>query len=142
MMKYVSVLLLSTFLFGCASGAHVVTGKSRPEIEESQVFFFETAPVFSYEVIGIVKASSDKGFSEEARKEKAIKELKNQAAKIGANGVILEEVTQLSFRGLGSSIGLGIGSRSGVRTSFGSSFSFPTAEAIGTAIYYQPNLVD
>jgi uncharacterized protein YbjQ (UPF0145 family) len=135
--KYLTVLMLPVFLFGCSSGSHVITGQQLPEIEVDQVAVFEKAPSFDYKVIGTVLAASDNGFTEDSRKEKATNELKEQAAKIGANGVILDEVTQLSFRRLGSGIGISGGSRSGVGASIGSSFSFPTTEAKGTAIYYE-----
>jgi uncharacterized protein YbjQ (UPF0145 family) len=139
--KYLSVLVLPVLLFGCASGSHVVTGQQMPELEVDQVTVFEQAPAFAYEVVGTVYASSDNGFTEDSRKEKATLELREQAAKIGANGVILDEVTQLSFRRLGTGVGISAGSGGGLGTSIGSSFSFPTTEAKGTAIYYETESV-
>ncbi|WP_100636398.1 hypothetical protein [Marinomonas sp. ef1] len=139
--KYLSVLALPALLFGCSSGSHVVTGQQMPELEVEQVTIFEEAPAFDYKVIGTVRASSDNGFTEDSRKEKATKELKEQAAKIGANGVILDEVTQLSFRRLGTGVGISAGSGGGIGTSIGSSFSFPTTEAKGTAIFYETDSV-
>lgn len=133
---YWLVLVFPVFLFGCASGSHVITGQQRPEIEVDQVSVFTEIPTFEFEVIGTVRASSDNGFSEDSRKEKATQELKEQAAKIGANGVIVGDVTQLSFRRLGTGVGVSVGSGGGVGTSIGSSFSFPTTEVIGKAIYY------
>ncbi|NVK75128.1 MAG: hypothetical protein HWE24_16785 [Oceanospirillaceae bacterium] len=135
--KYLFVLALPVLLFGCASGSHVVTGQQMPELDPDQVTVFEKAPEFDYKVIGIVRASSDNGFTEDSRREKATQELKEQAAEIGANGVILDDVTQLSFRRLGTGIGISASSSGGVGTSIGSSFSFPTAEAKGTAIFYE-----
>ncbi|MBU2320306.1 MAG: DUF4156 domain-containing protein, partial [Gammaproteobacteria bacterium] len=128
-------------LFGCSSGSHVVTGQQLPELEVEQVTVFEEVPAFDYKVIGTVRASSDNGFTEDSRKEKATQELKEQAAKIGANGVILDEVTQLSFRRLGTGVGISAGSGGGIGTSIGSSFSFPTTEAKGTAIFYETDSV-
>ncbi|MBU1293922.1 hypothetical protein [Marinomonas polaris] len=139
--KYLSVLTLPVLLFGCSSGSHVVTGQQLPELEVEQVTVFEEAPAFDYKVIGTVRASSDNGFTEDSRKEKATQELKEQAAKIGANGVILDEVTQLSFRRLGTGVGISAGSGGGIGTSIGSSFSFPTTEAKGTAIFYETDSV-
>ncbi|MBU2240563.1 MAG: hypothetical protein KJ868_21385, partial [Gammaproteobacteria bacterium] len=80
--KYLSVLTLPVLLFGCSSGSHVVTGQQLPELEVEQVTVFEEAPAFDYKVIGTVRASSDNGFTEDSRKEKATQELKEQAAKI------------------------------------------------------------
>ena len=139
--KYLSVLALPVLLFGCSSGSHVVTRQQLPELEVEQVTVFEEVPAFDYKVIGTVRASSDNGFTENSRKEKATQELKEQAAKIGANGVILDEVTQLSFRRLGTGVGISAGSGGGIGTSIGSSFSFPTTEAKGTAIFYETDSV-
>ena len=138
--KYLSLFALPVVLFGCSTGSHVVTGQQLPEIEVDQVTVFEEAPAFDYEVIGTVRASSDGGFSEDSRKEKAVEELKEQAAKIGANGVILEDVSQLSFRRLGTGVGISANSSGGFGTSIGSSFSFPTAEVKGTAIHFESDL--
>ncbi|ETX09436.1 hypothetical protein MUS1_08760 [Marinomonas ushuaiensis DSM 15871] len=140
-MKYLSVLALPVFLFGCSSGSHVITGQQMPELEAVQVSVFENAPSFDYQVIGVVTASSDGGFTEGSRQEKATEELKKQAAKIGANGVILDEVTQLSFRSLGAGVGVSAGSSGGLGASIGSGFSFPTTETKGTAIYYEVEAV-
>lgn len=136
-LKYLSVLLVSVLLFGCASGSHTITGEIRPEIEVEQVTVFSESPTFDYVVIGVVRVSSGNNFTESARIEDATEELKEQSAKIGANGVILDEVIQLSFRSVGSNVGLGVGSNRGVSTSLGSSFTFPTTEMVGTAIYYE-----
>ena len=140
-LKCLFVLALPALLFGCASGSHVVTGQQMPELAVDQVTVFDQAPTFAYEVVGTVYASSDNGFTEASRKEKATLELKEQAAKIGANGVILDEVTQLSFRRLGTGVGVSAGSGGGIGTSIGSSFSFPTTEAKGTAIYYEADSI-
>lgn len=139
--KSLAMFALPVFLFGCSSGAHVITGQQLPEIEVDQVSVFEKAPSFDYQVIGTVTASSDNGLTEDSRTERATQVLKEQAAKIGANGVILGEVTQLSFRRLGTGVGISGGSSSGVGASIASSFSFPTTKARGTAIYYETKVV-
>jgi len=139
--KYLAMFALPVFLFGCSSGAHVITGQQMPELDVNQVEVFKEAPLFDYEVVGTVRASSDGGFTEDSRQEKATEELKKQAAKIGANGLILDEVTQLSFRRLGTGVGVSAGSGGGLGASIGSSFSFPTTEAKGTAIYYEVEAV-
>ena len=43
----------------------------------------------TYEGIGIVNASSDAGWTEQGSVDYAIEELKKQAAKLGANGVLI-----------------------------------------------------
>jgi len=46
-------------------------------------------PPLEYETIGIVEASSDVEISSQAAQDRAIVELKKQAAKLGANGVLI-----------------------------------------------------
>ena len=83
----VSVAFLIT-LFGCATGSSIVTGNVRPAINPSEVKLYLEPPT-KYETIGIVEASSEVEFSSQAAQDRAIHELKAQAAKIGANGVLI-----------------------------------------------------
>ena len=82
-------LFAAILLAGCATGSAIVVGETREPINRDQVKLYLEAPG-SYETIGIVKASSDAGWTEQESIDYAIEELKNQAAKIGANGVLIE----------------------------------------------------
>ncbi len=73
---------------GCASGSAIVTGTPRAPITPEQVTIY-TEPPADFEVIGLVNASSDAGWTEQGSVNYAIRELKKQAAKLGANGVLL-----------------------------------------------------
>jgi hypothetical protein len=73
---------------GCASGSAIVTGTKRAPIPSEQVRLYLDPPA-DFEVIGIVSASSDAGLTEQGSVDYAIKELKNQAANLGANGLLL-----------------------------------------------------
>jgi hypothetical protein len=86
--KIIIALFFLTVLFGCATGSSIVTGKVRPAISPSEVKIYLDPPS-QYETIGIVEASSDVEFSTQAAQDRVINELKAQAAKIGANGVLL-----------------------------------------------------
>ena len=86
--RIVLVLLVFSVLFGCATGSYIITGKVRPAIDPSKVKIYLEAPS-QYETIGIVEASSEVEFSTQSAQDRAVKELKAQAAKIGANGVLL-----------------------------------------------------
>ena len=72
----------------CASGSAIVTGEKRPPVPREQVKLYLDPPA-EFEVIGIVSASSDAGWTEQGSVNHAIAELKKQAAKLGANGVLL-----------------------------------------------------
>ena len=81
----VIVLLL---MAACASGSAIVTGTTRPAVAPETVRLFVEPPA-EYEVIGLVSASSDAGWTEQGDVNYAISELKRRAAKLGANGVLL-----------------------------------------------------
>ena len=82
-----SVFILLT-LTACASGSAIVTGTTRPAVAPATVRLYVDPPA-EYDVIGIVSASSDAGWTEQGDVNYAIAELKRQAAKLGANGVLI-----------------------------------------------------
>ena len=82
------MLVLSFILFSCSTGSVIITGTVRPAIDPNEVKIYLTAPL-QYETIGIVEASSDVEVSRQSAQDRVIDELKKQAAKIGANGVLL-----------------------------------------------------
>lgn len=86
--KIVVILTLFAGLYGCATGSAIVTGIVRPAIDPSEVKLYLDPPP-QFETIGIVEASSDVEVSSQAAQDRTIDELKAQAAKLGANGVIL-----------------------------------------------------
>tara|TARA_R110002167_G_scaffold340041_2_gene547920 strand:- start:2715 stop:3107 length:393 start_codon:yes stop_codon:yes gene_type:complete len=86
--KGVVLLILVIFVTACASGSYIITGKVRAPINFKLVQLYIDAPE-NYETIGLVKSSSDAGWTEQGSQDYAVQELKKQAAKIGANGVLL-----------------------------------------------------
>jgi hypothetical protein len=84
---------MSAFLFGCASGTVLLTAPPRNPIDLAQVKIYREAPE-AYEVIGMVEAFSEAGTSKEQTQGFALVELKKQAAKIGANGVIINSIDE------------------------------------------------
>jgi len=85
-------LLLLAFavlaIAACASGSTIVTGTTRTPIAPEQVRLYLEPPA-AFEVIGLVSASSNSGWTEQDSVDYAIEELKRQAAKLGANGVLV-----------------------------------------------------
>lgn len=96
-------MLFFPTLFGCASinanGTYIVTGTQREAISADSVTIYTVFPEH-YELIGIVTASSESGWTEQDSLNFAVAELKNQAAKIGANGIILESVGTINAGGV------------------------------------------
>lgn len=82
-----SLLLVSS----CATGSAIVTGKTRAPIDPKIIKIYLDAPD-DYEVIGLVIASSDSGWNDQDEINLALEELKRQAAKLGANGILLDKV--------------------------------------------------
>lgn len=102
--KNLIISLLAISMAACASGSAIVTGTKRSPLDPSQVKLYLESPS-KYEVIGIVNASSDAGWTEQGSQDYAVQELKNQAAKLGANGVLLEitgERTSTAVGGYGT----------------------------------------
>ena len=93
-----TLLFICFILFSCASGTSFVTGKKRPYVNPDRISIY-TEPPEDYEVIGIVSASSDSGFTDQGSLNYAIAELKKQAGKIGANGIILESISKSNSGG-------------------------------------------
>jgi uncharacterized protein YbjQ (UPF0145 family) len=89
--RIITIILCLAVLVGCATGSVIITGNVRSAIDPVEVKIYLELPS-QYEIIGIVEASSDVEFSSQAAQDRVITELKNQAAKIGANGVILINV--------------------------------------------------
>lgn len=110
-----TLLAFALLLFGCASGSHLVTGTARPSIEVSQVRLLTEQPE-KYEIIGIVRASSDMGLDEQGRMNRAAEELKKQAASIGANAVIIGGAEQKTSGSVMSGYSTGYGGMMGVQS--------------------------
>ncbi|EJG1885604.1 hypothetical protein BS049_RS23015 [Vibrio parahaemolyticus] len=86
---YKSLLLaLVLALTGCASGSSILVGETRESIAPEKVRLYIEPPE-SYDTIALVNASSDAGLTEQDSIDYAVEELKKQAAKLGANGVLL-----------------------------------------------------
>lgn len=117
------VVTLMTFLLGCASGSPIVTGTVRDPIDFNLVKLYLDPPE-KYEKVAIVKASSDAGWTEQGSQDYAVEELKKQAAKLGANGVLLT--------GTGKNVSTIINTNPD-----GTSYSIPVSEqaVTGVAIY-------
>lgn len=72
-----------------AEGTSVVTGQARPAISPDEVQLYSSAPKKPFESIAIVKANSASGWSDQQSMDYAVAELKEQAASVGANGVVI-----------------------------------------------------
>jgi hypothetical protein len=93
-MKQLTLMCLSLFLCSCAvtNETSLVVGKQRPAITPDQVEIYIEPPQ-KYEVIALITADAAHDFmSKQALQDIAIKNLKIEAAKLGANGILLDDV--------------------------------------------------
>ncbi|MEA3177057.1 MAG: hypothetical protein QOI59_580 [Gammaproteobacteria bacterium] len=133
-------VLVALLLAACAS-SHVMIGKARPPISPDEVRIYQRPPDGPYEEIARLDTSSQGSFSftAQSKTDAVIKRLKAEAAKLGANGVLLEGIGDQpsgsigtgggreSYSG-GSSVGGGIGLNAGLTKKVGG----------GIAIYVGP----
>ncbi|HEY0505704.1 MAG TPA: hypothetical protein VGD42_19645 [Lysobacter sp.] len=143
MRRIATILLVPVLaaLAACSSTSQLVTGTPRAPIDPSQVRVYFTPPPGGYEEIAQLEtASGSFTYGEQNKMDAVINNLRIEAAKLGANGVLFVGAQN---SGGGSSVGVGVGggSSSGYH---GGSFSSggigvnisPTKKfASGVAIY-------
>lgn len=88
-MKFIASLLAVAILSGCATSS-VVVGKVRPAIAPTEVKIYVRAPA-KYEEIALLESSSKSSwaFSEQGKMDAVMLNMKTEAARLGANGVLL-----------------------------------------------------
>lgn len=131
--RIAGITLMLMTLPACAPTSHVVVGKVRPPIPVSDVRIYAGPPA-EYEKVALVSASSKQSWAitAQGKTDKVIERLKEEAAKLGANGVILGGVADRSDGGVMT----GGGTYSG-GSSFGSAVYIPAnhKSGEGLAIY-------
>jgi hypothetical protein len=130
----------AAFLVGCAAESHVLVGTARPPISPDQVKIYVHAPA-KYEEIAIIDASSkgSPAFTDQQKMDKAIARLKDEAAKLGANGILLQGAGDQSAGAVGTGVGTATTTgHSTVGTGVGISAGIFFKSANGMAIYVPP----
>jgi uncharacterized protein YbjQ (UPF0145 family) len=127
-------------LGGCATSSHVLIGTPRPPIPPESVRVYLQPPPH-FEQIATIEATSQGSLAltTQQNMDKAIERLKKEAARVGANGILLQGVRTTQS----GSIGTGVGSSSyggggAVGMSAGGSFGLYSKAAQGIAIYVPP----
>ena len=107
-----AVALTAVLLTACAT-SHVMLGKARPPISPDQVQIYDHPPPGPYQEIARLDTSSQGSFSftAQGKTDAIIRRLKSEAAKLGANGVLLEGIADQVSGSIGT--GAGAGSYSG-----------------------------
>lgn len=132
--RLISLAALSAVLLvagGCASTHRVMLAPARAAIPDSQVRVYQVPPK-RYEEIARLDTTSAIGFGTQGQTDAAIERLAREAAKLGANGVILLGIDYVSPP-MGVGVGAGsYGSHGGV--SIGGSIPTAQRRAAGVAI--------
>jgi hypothetical protein len=130
----------ASLLVGCAAESHVLIGTQRPAISPDQVRVYLHPPAW-YEEVAIVDASSrgSAAFTDQQKMNKVIERLKEEAASLGANGILLEGVGDQQA----GSVGTGFGSatangNTAYGTGFGVSANAFMKTGKGLAIFVPP----
>jgi len=134
------MLATMAVLVGCAPSTHVLVGTARPPIAPDQVKIYSTPPA-NYQEIAVLDASSKSAFGTGGQKsvDKVIERLKIEAAKLGANGVILEGFQDSQAASIGTGVGSDSYSRnSSVGVGVGGSLGIYKKTGHGDAIYVPP----
>lgn len=121
----------------CANSSQIVTGRVREPIPPSAVRVYTQAPA-SFEEIAILKASrkSVSAAGGERAIEKMIDALKAQAARLGANGLLLEDFSDAQALSLGSGLGSETTTHNGsISVGIGASVGWVKKSAQGRAIF-------
>ncbi len=130
-------IMLALVTVSCAPSSHILTGVARAPISPSVVKIYSTPPV-RFEEIALLDASSKSVFLPGGQRsmDKVIERLKIQAAQLGANGVILEDVQDHQTGAIGTGVGSDSYSRhSSVGLGIGGSLGIYSKSGKGRAIY-------
>ncbi|MGC2031572.1 MAG: hypothetical protein WA642_16240 [Steroidobacteraceae bacterium] len=127
-------------LGGCASSQIVLVGQPRPAIPPAQVQIYLEPPESPYREIANLSASSrgSLAVTAAAKMDKVVTRLKEAAASVGANGVLLHGVSDQTAAALGAGIGTDSSHSPYVR-GVGTSVLFSREAGDGIAIFVEPN---
>lgn len=143
-MTRATALALAAALAGaaaaCSTSSHVLIGTPRPPVAAESVRVYYKPPP-KYEEIASVNASSQGSLAltSQQNMDKAIQRLKAEAARLGANGILLQTVydTQSGSIGAGGG-GASYGPNSATGVGVGGSFALTSKVVQGLAIYVPP----
>ena len=134
----VAVTLVTVWLTACASSS-VLVGKARTAIQPEQVKLYLRPPK-KYEEVALLEASSKASFAvtDQGKMDAVIQRMKEEAAKLGANGILLQG-TGNEYMG---SVNTGVGSatmsgKTAFATGFGTSVGIMQKAGNGIAIFVE-----
>jgi hypothetical protein len=134
-----TVIFVALALTACAT-SHVMIGQARPPISPDEVQVYTRPPTVPYEEIARLQTSSSGSFSftAQGKTDAVINRLKTEAAKLGANGVLLEGMSDRASGSIGTGGGTeSYSSRSSVGGGVGINLGMSQKVGGGVAIYIE-----
>jgi hypothetical protein len=130
--KLTVAAVLTASLTACASSS-ILVGTARPPIDPAMVRIYLDPPA-EFEKVAVLEASSRNSWavSSQQKTNKAINRMKNEAAKLGANGIIFQGRGQESSGSVGTGTAWGYGNSA---TGIGFSANVLHTTGSGIAIY-------
>lgn len=125
---------------GCSTSSHVLIGTARPPISPESVRVYRQPPP-KYEEIATINATSQGSLAltSQQNMDKALQRLKQEAARLGANGIVLQGVQDTQSGSIGAGGGnTSYGPNSAVGVGVGGSFAITSKVVQGLAIYVPP----
>lgn len=137
MRKY-GLLLAVSLLSGCGASSHLLVGAQRPPIDPSSVRVYLQPPAH-FEQVAMLEASSagSGAFTSQQKSDKVLTRLKQEAAQLGANGLLLQGIGSQSGGSVATSTGNVYGSSYGNSfsgSSYGTTIAVPIMNKAGSAI--------
>jgi hypothetical protein len=136
----VAIALTIIVLAACASSRYMLTGTARPPISPMDVKIYSQSPP-AYQEIAVIDASSKSMFAPGGPEamDKLVARLRARAARLGANGLILEGFSDDEDLSLGGGVGTDSYSRrSSISLGAGAFLGVFKKTGKGLAIYVAP----
>lgn len=144
-----SALIATTLLSACATeGTSILIGANNqhPPIDPQKVIILLRPPETRHEIVALVEgvASTDDYLSEKRTQDAAVMAMKKEAAKLGAQAIVLTEKGRTPYAQMtvGNAFGSGTAATYGQNafgssyfTSIGTTMGFEKIRVSGTAIY-------
>jgi uncharacterized protein YbjQ (UPF0145 family) len=89
---------VAIFLAGCATCTHHLTGTERSPVPAEAVYVYPAMPKHA-EIIASLSANSYAGITLKQANEDALDQLKSEAGKLGANGIVLRGANEDELTG-------------------------------------------
>jgi len=125
------------WLAGCSTSSYVLVGTPRSPISPDSVRVYLQPPPHYQQIATITGTSQGSmALTSQQNMDKAVERMKQVAAKLGANGILLQGVQDLQSGSVGTGVGnTSYGSSSAVGVGVGGSFGLYSKAANGIAIY-------